>query len=218
MSLRQNCWQLIVLTVLGSMGLASLSLAQAPVKTKEATRSPKAADPLHGERSIFWKVGPNPGGTVAGELRKAAEAVRNADGEDETSAARKTLTELVEKCFDADMVNREKELAELEKRLAKLREQLDRRRTKKQDIMDLQIKVLLNEADGLGFYSGGEKSDFSPSSGPFGLPGELQGRPITIALPPVPPPPVYVAPADAANPFGATAPPRAIKILEKEEK
>ena len=216
MSLRQNCLQLIVLTVLGSLGLASLSLAQAPEKKKEATRSPKAADPFHGERSIFWKLGPNPGGTVAGELRKAAEAVRNADGEEETSAARKALTELVEKCFDADMVNREKELAELEKRMAKLREQLDRRRTKKQDIMDLQIKVLLNEADGLGFYSGGERSDSSP----FGysvLPGELQGRPMTIALPPAPPQAPYAAPADAASPFGATVP-RAIKILEKEEK
>jgi hypothetical protein len=110
------------------------------------------------------------------------------------------------------MVNREKELAELEKRLAKLREQLDRRRTKKQDIMDLQIKVLLNEADGLGFYSGGEKSDYSP----FGTFGAV-GQPMTIALPPVPPPPAYVAPADAASPFGESVP-RAIKIREKEEK
>jgi hypothetical protein len=211
MSLRQNCLQLMLLAVLGSLGLASLSLAQAPDKKKEATRQLKTVHPLPGATS-YWIAGPAGAGTVAGELRKAAEAVRNADGDEETSAARKALAELVEKCFDADMVNREKELAELEKRLAKLREQLDRRRTKKQDIMDLQIKVLLNEADGLGFYSGGEKNDFSP----FGYDVSV-ARPMTIALPQAPPPPAYAPPVDAASPVGAPVP-RAIKILEKEEK
>ena len=50
------------------------------------------------------------------------------------------------------MVQREQELKQIEERLTKLRELLDRRRTKKQEIIDLQTKVALNEADGLGFY------------------------------------------------------------------
>ena len=41
----------------------------------------------------------------------------------------------------------------LEERLGKLRAQLKRRRAKRQEIIDLQIQVAVNEADGLGFLS-----------------------------------------------------------------
>ena len=51
------------------------------------------------------------------------------------------------------MSEREKELAKIEERLTNLRELLERRRTKKQEILDLQAKVALNEAEGLGFYN-----------------------------------------------------------------
>lgn len=87
-------------------------------------------------------------------LKKAAEDVQNAKDDDAKSAARKKLSELVDKAFEEDMTERQKELKQLEERLAKLREQLSRRKEKKQDIVDLQIKVLLNDADGLGFTSG----------------------------------------------------------------
>lgn len=50
------------------------------------------------------------------------------------------------------MVRREAEVTKVEQRLAKLRELLERRRTKKQEIVELQTKVVINEADGLGFY------------------------------------------------------------------
>ncbi len=42
-------------------------------------------------------------------------------------------------------------MADIEARLDKLRSQLDRRREKKQDIVDLQVKVAINAAEGLGF-------------------------------------------------------------------
>ena len=50
------------------------------------------------------------------------------------------------------MVRREHELTQIEERLTKLRELLERRRKKKQEIIELQTKVALNEAEGLGFY------------------------------------------------------------------
>jgi len=49
--------------------------------------------------------------------------------------------------------NRETELTKLDERLSKLRAQLDRRRKAKTDIIQLQVKVLVNEAEGLGFQS-----------------------------------------------------------------
>jgi hypothetical protein len=157
-------------------------------------------------------AGMNPRGNPSGSLRQAAEAVRNAKGEDEATAAKKKLNELVDKFFDEDMAQRQKELKQLEDRLAKLREQLERRKTKKQDIVDLQMKVLLNEADGLGFFSA-EAERPNPTPGPPTIgapslyfrndptpnPGLIQ--PIAPAAPPA-------APATPAEP----APPKRSQI------
>ncbi len=58
------------------------------------------------------------------------------------------------------MVQRENELKQVEERVTKLRELLERRRAGKQEIIDLEAKVALNQANGLGFYDG------EPSGGP----------------------------------------------------
>jgi len=63
----------------------------------------------------------------------------------------KELETAVATSFDADMKERENDLAKLEQRLNKLREQLDRRRKAKSEIIQLEVKVLTNEAAGLGF-------------------------------------------------------------------
>lgn len=99
----------------------------------------------------FGPHGPNGPGAV---IRKAAEAVRDAKDSQDKEAAQKKLIDALNKCYDEDMVQREKELKQIEERLGKLRELLERRRAKKQDIIDLQLKVALNEAEGLGFYDG----------------------------------------------------------------
>jgi hypothetical protein len=59
------------------------------------------------------------------------------------------------------MVDLERELAQLEKRLVALREQLARRRKNKQDIVDLQSKVVLNQAKGLELSIGVPGNDAS---------------------------------------------------------
>ena len=78
---------------------------------------------------------------VTSTIRKAAEAVRDAKGDEEKSTAQKKLAEVLSKSYDDDMVQREKELKQIEERLTKLRDLLERRRAKKQDIIDLQTKV-----------------------------------------------------------------------------
>jgi hypothetical protein len=95
------------------------------------------------------------GNDLGGAIRQAAEAVRDAQGNDAKAAAEKQLTELLGKYFDEDMKHRESELVKLAERLEKLRDLNDRRRAKKEEIIELQAKVALNEADGLGFYNGG---------------------------------------------------------------
>jgi len=63
----------------------------------------------------------------------------------------KQLEAAVAAGFDEDMKVREGELSKLEERLNKLRAQLDRRRKAKGEIIQLEVKVLVNEAEGLGF-------------------------------------------------------------------
>jgi hypothetical protein len=114
--------------------------------------------------------------SVSGNIRAAAEAVRDAKGDDAKTTAQKKLAELLGKCFDEDTERRQKELTQIEERLTKLRELLDRRRTKKQDILDLQMKVALNEADGLGFYDSEQPG--GPKTGNFFYRTEIDGSPV----------------------------------------
>jgi hypothetical protein len=88
------------------------------------------------------------------ELREAARAVNEAEDDDARDQAQERLEQILVDRFTEDMKRREQELADIEKRIQKLRALLDRRREKKREIVDLHMQVLLNEADGLGFFSG----------------------------------------------------------------
>lgn len=138
--------------------------------------------------------------SVSDSIRKSAEAVRDAKDDEGRKAAQKVLDEQLSKYFDEDMTQRESELAKIEERLTKLRELLERRRTKKQEIIDLQAKVALNEADGLGFYN-----TEHPSKSLYGGGGGRSG-PSTAGAVYVPQLPRTVAPT-ADDWFDATAAP-----------
>jgi hypothetical protein len=86
-------------------------------------------------------------------IRQAAEKLRDAKGNEARSEAEKELRDLLEQYFDDDLQRRQAELGEMEDRLAKLEKQLDRRESKKDEIVDLQVKVLVNQAEGLGFFT-----------------------------------------------------------------
>jgi hypothetical protein len=86
-------------------------------------------------------------------IRKAAEELRDAQGDEAKAKAEENLRLLLGDYFGEDMARREKELEAMQNRLKKLQEQLAKRRDKKREIVDLQIKVLTNEAEGLGFFS-----------------------------------------------------------------
>jgi hypothetical protein len=89
------------------------------------------------------------------EIRQAAAAVNDAEDEDSKRQAQETLEDLLDRYFDEDMRRRERELAQIEERVKKLSALLERRRERRRDIVDLQVKVLLSEAEGMGFFSSG---------------------------------------------------------------
>ncbi len=88
---------------------------------------------------------------IRSEIKQLVQQLR--EGGDETAKAdlAKKLETAVSQYFDADLKLREDQLSKLEERVTKLRGQLERRRKAKADIVQLQTKVLTNDADGLGF-------------------------------------------------------------------
>jgi hypothetical protein len=71
--------------------------------------------------------------------------------------AREQLRKLLAEVFTQDMQAREEQSREIETRLAKLRKQYKEREAAKDQIIDLQLKVIEQDAAGLGFPTGESK-------------------------------------------------------------
>lgn len=222
-SLRPNQWIAFGVVVCIALAVAQSGSSQEPkVKTyprrssdpyaaqqieaakQHAKAAAKQVAAARAQAEMFKFVIATGGPEGHSEVRQAAEAVRDAKDDNEKEKAESKLRELLEDSFDADMSRRKESLIEMEDRLKKLQRQLERRREKMEEIVDLQMKVLVNEADGLGFYSGGAQPFEVPIIGddqnnPFGAPLRInyQPTPVRISAPiPVP----TIAPAPAAAP------------------
>ncbi|HEY4234371.1 MAG TPA: hypothetical protein VGM76_13145 [Lacipirellulaceae bacterium] len=123
------------------------------------------------------------GNPIASKIRSAAEELRDAANDESRDKANTKLRDLLDQYFEEDMVQRQQELEGIEARLQKLHSQLEHRRAKKQDIIDLELKMSVNEADGLGFYS-------QPTGGSFfnPIPAGVFPLDLTPPSPPVSPP------------------------------
>ena len=107
---------------------------------------------------------------VEGQEYQAALAALRAEDRtpEQKTAAKEALAKLIEKQFARDLETREKEVAELETRTKKLRQQLDKRKTAKAEIIALRLQTLQNEIDGLGFPSTeGNGAITAPGMGEF---------------------------------------------------
>jgi hypothetical protein len=139
-------------------------------------------------------------------IREAAKALVDAEDDDAREDAERNLNEQLDGYFEEDMKRREEELAGVERRVKELRELLERRREKKDDIIRLQVEVLQNEANGLGFFSAEGAGGASggnvlfwqgPAAAlPLGHP-PVQAVPATPYAPGAPPTPPVVAPVAA---------------------
>ena len=67
--------------------------------------------------------------------------------------SRDEMSKLLASYFDADMKNRQSGLADMTDRVKRLTAQLDKRQAAREEIVQLQLNVLVNEAAGLGFFS-----------------------------------------------------------------
>lgn len=92
-------------------------------------------------------------------VQEALNKYRDAGDEKEKGNARKEMSTALSDYFDADMQLREQEIRDIEERVKKLQAQLERRRAAKAELLDLQLKVLVNEAEGLGFYGRGGSTE-----------------------------------------------------------
>ena len=77
--------------------------------------------------------------------------LNSVESENEKETAAAELRKTLEKLFDRKLEKREKEIAELRKRLEDLEARKDERKAKRDEIIDLKLQSLINEANGLGF-------------------------------------------------------------------
>lgn len=123
---------------------------------------------------------------VHSKLDGFAKTWADGDKDERAQLAEKAMVVLNEE-FDSDFKAREKSVEQLEKRLSKLKQQLDRRASKKDEIVKLRLQQLTMSWEGLGWND----------RGPHGL----------SVAPPAPPArpafPARVANLSEVNPFGS---------------
>lgn len=84
-------------------------------------------------------------------LFEAMQTLKSAMNAGEKAKAAGIINDQLVKQFEKDLAQREKELASVEERLKSLREQLEKRKVSKDEIVNLRLKTILNNAEGLGF-------------------------------------------------------------------
>lgn len=96
---------------------------------------------------------------AAKKLQEAIKSLKNSSEPEAQKKATDTIQQQLSEQFDLDLKQREKELAEVEAKVKSLREQLDKRKAAREDIISLRLKTITNDAAGLGFPGGGGTTD-----------------------------------------------------------
>jgi hypothetical protein len=86
-------------------------------------------------------------------LQAATSKLKEAKSEEERQAAGKLLRSALERYFATDLEMREREIKGIQERVTNLDKLIERRRQARDQVISLQLEVLKNEADGLGFFS-----------------------------------------------------------------
>jgi hypothetical protein len=83
-------------------------------------------------------------------FQEAIRALRSAESDEDKTAAREEVTELVSEQLDSDLANREEELDAIERRAKELRKQLDERKSAKPEMLKMLVMLIDNPQVGLG--------------------------------------------------------------------
>ena len=85
----------------------------------------------------------------ANPMDEAVEAMKKAESDEDRRDAEAKVRELLAEQYQAFLVENEKQIEQLQKRLNDLKEQLDRRRRAQDKMVDLEMKRVINESEGL---------------------------------------------------------------------
>jgi len=111
------------------------------------------------------------GDVMGAETRQERLLAKYAQTADEKQRAeiKAELSKVLERQFDLQMQQREREVTQIEARVKKLREMIEKRKSARQTIVTGRLDQLLNEADGMGWVAptGGGRM----SRGPYGAYG-----------------------------------------------
>jgi hypothetical protein len=97
-------------------------------------------------------------------FQQAVQKLRSVKEGPEKEAVKKELSALLDKSFTRDLEHREQEVAEIEVRVKKLKDQIERRKKAKDEIVGLRLKTIVNETEGLGFS---DPQDLAPAPGKY---------------------------------------------------
>lgn len=91
-------------------------------------------------------------------LLRAYQVLRGAESAQEKSAARSELRTALSEYFEADMQQRQQSFAEVKQGLEEMESKLSKRADAKEEIVNLQVKLISNGAEGLGFFASPDRS------------------------------------------------------------
>jgi hypothetical protein len=159
----------------------------------------------HGHHGMVRRAFPHPMGREEMQefeaFHRAVGKLKSAKNDADKTSATTELSKMLEKSFQRDLERREHEIAHVEARVKKLRDQIEKRKKSKEDIISLRLKTIVNEADGLGFPGGfgPEAESFSPRPRAFRVPGPPHnvGYWVGAEIPEAPAPPSGVPAPEA---------------------
>ncbi|GAB5444481.1 MAG: hypothetical protein Fues2KO_48300 [Fuerstiella sp.] len=114
-------------------------------------------------RADEWK--PKPRTAALQRLQQVREKIARGDRSEQQL---ERLREALNNYFEQDLQVREQQLEEIRSKLQAMEEKLEQRRRSQKEVVDLQYRLLVNEANGLGFFAPGDSAQRRPASGnPF---------------------------------------------------
>ena len=144
-------------------------------RTGPRPQASAAGAEVHGatEGAYGSRMADGTSGMMAGEVDPITAALsrvkwqvrlrlQGAGSQEDESEVMTELREALGEYFDRDMESRQKELGEIKKGLADMSDCLKRRDRAKNEIVDLQLQMIVNEAEGLGFFNGSDAPSQEP--------------------------------------------------------
>jgi len=167
-------------------------------------------------------------------MQKAMSILQNEDSSrEDKKEARVSLADMLAAQFDSDLDRRETQVQELENKLSKLKAQIAKRRDAKERIIELQMELMENEVEGLGFPGSWPTTwrnaptptglfDVPQKLGPNWAPAALPGTSAWLAAP-APVAAIPALPPTAAQPrlpglAEPAAPPTATSPVDKRSR